>query len=81
MPVSDPDVSRPRLVRDATFLEADRREIDPSPAPVDRGGLRARPDLALAGADGASATALQPPPHLLTTLPAPAGGGSLTRTC
>ena len=27
------------------------------------------------GADGASATALQPPPHLLTTLPAPAGGG------
>ena len=29
----------------------------------------------LVGADGASATALQPPPHLLTTLPAPAGGG------
>ena len=29
----------------------------------------------LQGADGASATALQPPPHLLTTLPAPAGGG------
>ena len=27
------------------------------------------------GADGASATALQPPPHLLTTLPATAGGG------
>ena len=27
------------------------------------------------GADGASATALQPPPHLLTTLPVPAGGG------
>lgn len=27
MPVSDPDVSRPRLVRDANFLEADRREI------------------------------------------------------
>ena len=27
------------------------------------------------GADGASPTALQPPPHLLTTLPAPAGGG------
>ena len=27
MPVSDPDVSRPRLVRDATFLDADRREI------------------------------------------------------
>ena len=27
------------------------------------------------GADGASATAFQPPPHLLTTLPAPAGGG------
>ena len=27
MPVSDPDVSRPRLVRDATLLEADRREI------------------------------------------------------
>ena len=34
-----------------------------------------RPDLALEGADGASAMALQPPPHLLTTLPAPAGGG------
>ena len=29
------------------------------------------------GADGASATALQPPPHLLTTLPAPAGGGTV----
>ena len=27
MPVSDPDVSRLRLVRDATLLEADRREI------------------------------------------------------
>ena len=27
MPVSDPDVSRPRLIRDATFLAADRREI------------------------------------------------------
>ena len=27
MPVSDPDFSRPRLIRDATFLEADRREI------------------------------------------------------
>ena len=25
--VSDPDVSRPRLIRDASFLEADRREI------------------------------------------------------
>ena len=24
MPVSDPDVSRPRLIRDATFLAADR---------------------------------------------------------
>ena len=36
-------------------------------------------DPALAGADGASATALQPPPHLLTTLPhrlgAEGGGG------
>ena len=31
------------------------------------------------GADGASATALQPPPHLLTTLPAPAGGGRCVR--
>ena len=38
------------------------------PRSVDR---RPRPDLA--GADGASPTALQPPPHLLTTLPAPAG--------
>ena len=27
MSVSDPDVSRPRLIRDASFLEADRREI------------------------------------------------------
>ena len=27
VPVSDPDVSRPRRIRDATFLEADRREI------------------------------------------------------
>ena len=26
MPVSDPDVSRTRLIRDARFLEADRRE-------------------------------------------------------
>ena len=31
------------------------------------------------GADGASATELQPPPHLLTTLPAPAGGGPRQR--
>ena len=29
----------------------------------------------LSGADGASATALQPPPHLLTTLPATGRGG------
>ena len=27
LPVSDPDVSRPRLIRDARFLEAGRREI------------------------------------------------------
>ena len=27
MPVSDPVISRPRLIRDASFLEADRREI------------------------------------------------------
>ena len=27
VPVSDPDVSRPRLMRDASFLEADRRDI------------------------------------------------------
>ena len=27
MSVSDPDVSRPRLIRVASFLEADRREI------------------------------------------------------
>ena len=27
VPVSDPDVSRPRLIRDASFLEVDRREI------------------------------------------------------
>ena len=31
MPVSDPDVSRPRLIRDASFLEADRREIATMP--------------------------------------------------
>ena len=27
MPVSGPDVSRPRLIRDARFLEVGRREI------------------------------------------------------
>ena len=27
MPVSDPDVSRPRLIRDGSFLENDWREI------------------------------------------------------
>ena len=27
MPVSDPEVSCPRLIRDATFLETDRQEI------------------------------------------------------
>ena len=27
VPGSDPDVSRPRLIREASFLEADRREI------------------------------------------------------
>ena len=31
------------------------------------------------GRTGPSATALQPPPHLLTTLPAPAGGGRCVR--
>ena len=58
--------------------------VDPSPAPVDRGGPRAlarRPDLALAGADGASATALQPRPHLWTTLPAPAWGRTVRLPC
>ena len=50
------------------------RQLDPAwealPFPttkVRRAGAR--------GVDGASATALQPPRHLLTTLPAPAGGG------
>ena len=41
-------------------------------------GLRRRgggPEDRGSGVDGASATALQPPPHLLTTLPVPAGGG------
>ena len=38
---------------------------------AERAGRR----VGMPGADGASATALQPPPHLLTTLPAPAGGG------
>ena len=39
MPVSDPDVSRPRLVRDATFLEADRREIALRRGPHNRLGF------------------------------------------
>ena len=49
--------------------------------PVERAGRNSRllPSVVLnaggEGADGASATVLQPPPHLLTTLPAPAGGG------
>ena len=44
--------------------------------PGSRAACRGRRiSVALGGADGASATALQPPPHLLTTLPAPAGGG------
>ena len=33
MLVSDPDVSRPRLIRDDSFLEADRREIAPAAGP------------------------------------------------
>ena len=39
VPVSDPDVSRPRLVRDATFLEADRREIALRRGPKNRLGF------------------------------------------
>ena len=39
MPVSHPDVSRPRLVRDATFLEADRREIALRRGPHNRLGF------------------------------------------
>ncbi len=39
MPVSDPDVSRPRLVRDATFLEANRREIALRRGPHNRLGF------------------------------------------
>ena len=39
MPVSDPDISRPRLVRDATFLEADRREIALRRGPHNRLGF------------------------------------------
>ena len=27
MPDADPDISRPRLIRDGTFLEEDRRQI------------------------------------------------------
>ena len=42
MPVSDPDVSRPRLVRDATFLEADRREIALRRGPHNRLGFAYR---------------------------------------
>ena len=37
-------------------------------------------DAEFAGGDGASATALQPPPHLLTTLPAPAGADGASAT-
>ena len=36
---TDPDVSRPRLVRDATFLEADRREIALRRGPHNRLGF------------------------------------------
>ncbi len=39
MPVSDPDVSRPRLIRDAIFLEADRREIALRRGPHNRLGF------------------------------------------
>ena len=39
MPVSDPDISRPRLIRDATFLEADRREIALRRGPHNRLGF------------------------------------------
>ena len=39
MPASDPDVSRPRLIRDATFLEADRREIALRRGPHNRLGF------------------------------------------
>ena len=39
MPVSDPDVSRPRLTRDATFLEADRQEIALRRGPHNRLGF------------------------------------------
>ena len=39
MPVSDPDVSRPSLIRDATFLEADRREIALRRGPHNRLGF------------------------------------------
>ena len=39
MPVSDPDVSRPRLIRDATFLEADRQEIALRRGPHNRLGF------------------------------------------
>ena len=39
MPVSDPDVSRPRLIRDATFIEADRREIALRRGPHNRLGF------------------------------------------
>ena len=64
-----------------------RRSVSPPSSLLgSRGGVEsesacppARPTLGCCaeavGADGASATALQPPPHLLTTLPAPAGGG------
>ena len=38
-PVSDPDVSRPRLIRDATFLEADRQEIALRRGPHNRLGF------------------------------------------
>ena len=61
----------------ASRLEAARESITPPSRVRRRGGWQvASTEARLSpGADGASATALQPPPHLLTTLPAPAGGG------
>ena len=51
MPVSDPDVSRSRLVRDATFLEADRREIALRRGPHNRLGSRTRSPSCVCSAD------------------------------
>ena len=52
MPVSDPDVSRLRLIRDASFLEADRREIALRRGRHNRLGLAYQVPSCVCSADG-----------------------------